>query len=93
MMAMWRAHDGMGWWMAFGGLLWLLFWASVIYLIVTLVGRSRTESPQPGPGDPLEIATRRYASGEITREQFEQLRDDLAGHHPGGSRTNLTHGR
>ncbi len=27
--------------------------------------------------DPLEIARRRYAHGEITREQFEQLRHDL----------------
>ena len=86
MMAMWQAHDGMGWWMAFGGLLWLVFWASVIYLIVRLVGRSRTESQQPGPHDPLEIAKRRYAAGDITREQYEQLRDDLGEHHPGSSR-------
>ena len=59
---MWQTHDGMGWWMAFGGLLWLMFWGLVIYLIVSVVGRSRSESQQPGTGDPLEIAKRRYAA-------------------------------
>jgi putative membrane protein len=81
---MWQAHDGMGWWMAFGGLLWLMFWGLVVYLIVTLVGRSPTEPHRPAT-DPLDIAKRRYAGGEITREQFEQLRDDLASHRAGGS--------
>ncbi|MHB1846906.1 MAG: SHOCT domain-containing protein [Deltaproteobacteria bacterium] len=31
-----------------------------------------------GGGGTLEILKRRYASGEITREQFEQMRRDLA---------------
>jgi len=27
--------------------------------------------------DPVEIARRRYAEGEITREEFEQIKQDL----------------
>lgn len=27
---------------------------------------------------PLEVAQRRYASGEISREEFQRIRDDLA---------------
>jgi putative membrane protein len=80
---MWQAHDGMGWWMAFGGLLWLMFWGLVIYLIVTLVGGSRTEPSRSSSEDPLDIAKRRYAEGEISSEQFQQLRDDLVGHGAG----------
>ena len=34
---------------------------------------------------PLDIVRRRYAAGEITREQFEQLRRDLGVDPPPGS--------
>ncbi len=29
------------------------------------------------PATPLEVAQRRYASGEISREEFQRIRDDL----------------
>lgn len=36
----------------------------------------------PGGGEaqesPLDVAQRRYASGEISREEFHRIRDDLA---------------
>jgi putative membrane protein len=72
---MWGSHDGMGWWMVFGGMLWILFWGSLIYLIVSAVGgfgRRRQED-----SDALGIAQRRYASGEISREEFERVKNDL----------------
>jgi len=74
---MWGMHDGMGWWMVFGGVWMLLFWGAVIWLVAWAVtrvgGGQRTDSDTP-----LDIVQRRYARGEITREQFEQLRKDLA---------------
>lgn len=74
---MWGMHDGMGWWMVFGGVWMLLFWAAIIWLVVW--GVSRLSGDRARQGDtPLDIARRRYARGEITREQFEQLKHDLA---------------
>jgi putative membrane protein len=75
----WHAHEGMGWWMLFGGVLWILFWASIIYLIVSVLApKERRE--RYDHDDPLEIAKRRYAQGEITREEFEQIQRDLTSH-------------
>jgi putative membrane protein len=72
---MWGAHDGMGWWMVFGMAWMVVFWGVLLWLIIwgaTRVGR------RDGGDSPLEVARRRYAQGEITREQFEQLRRDLS---------------
>ncbi len=70
-----------------GGILHLLFWILVIWLIVALFrrpgryhwhhdeywrGRGRTTSTSA-----LDILKERYAKGEITKEQFDQMRKDL----------------
>lgn len=39
---------------------------------------SSGHAPAATPRSPLDIASERYARGEITREQFEQLKADLA---------------
>lgn len=73
---MWGYHDGMGWWMVFGGLWMLLFWAGLVALIVwgvlALARRSGNDRE-----DPVRIAERRYASGEITRQQLDDIRSAL----------------
>lgn len=71
---MWGVHDGMGWWMVFGGFLWLLFWVTVVYLVVAGFARlDRGREP-----DAAEIARRRLARGELTVEEFERIRRELA---------------
>lgn len=74
---MWHTVDGMGWWMLFGGIWMLLFWGAIIWLAVWGVGQLSGASRRDRD-TPLEIARRRYARGEITREEFEQLRRDLS---------------
>lgn len=74
---------GFGWGFGglFGWLLMLLFWGGVIALVVWAVRRFTAErGPINGaPATPLEVARMRYARGEITKEQFQQLRQDLGG--------------
>ena len=73
---MWGVNEGMGWWMLFGWIWMLLFWGAIIWLVVWGIGQA-TGGSRRNEDTPLEIARRRYARGEITREQFDQLRQDL----------------
>jgi uncharacterized membrane protein len=57
--------------MLFGGLLWLGFWLTIVYFFVRGLGTLLTRR---GPEEALEIAKRRYAGGEITKEEFETIR-------------------
>ena len=74
----WQVHDGMGWWMVFGGMLWILFWGALVYLLFSLARRDGGAGREP-QRDPLEVAKLRYAKGEISREEFERIREDLRG--------------
>jgi putative membrane protein len=73
---MWHEGDGMGWWMLFGAFWMLVFWGGIIWLIVWGVGQA-ARGDRRHNDTPIEIARRRYAKGELTREEFEQLRRDL----------------
>ena len=82
---MWFWGDTFGWWWAGMGLmmLWMvIFWGGIIALVVWGISRlTRPRGPEPGittRQDPLDIARERYAKGEITKEQFEQIRRDLS---------------
>ena len=73
---MWGAHEGMGWWMVLGSVWFLLFWGAVIYLIFWAVSRGGRE--QTANETPLEILRRRYARGEISKEEFDRLRQEIS---------------
>lgn len=79
---MWYMHDGMSWRMVLGGAWTLLLFGGLITLIVWLVSRASRRPHGEGRGpekhDALEIAKLRYAKGEITKEQFDQIKRDLA---------------
>lgn len=83
---MMRPGWGMGWTAMLGGtLLFLLFLVVLIVLVGLLIWAIARSGPRygahthrpPPPEDPLEAARRRYARGEITRDEFLTLRDDL----------------
>ncbi len=54
-----------------GGLVWLVVWA------VRRSGTGGYTGGAPSAMSAKEIAQQRYARGEITREQYQQLMDDL----------------
>ncbi len=65
--------------MMFGGILFTLLIAGAIMFVMWQVGQG-----QMGQGhamhphvDPMETLKERYARGEITKEQFEQMKKDL----------------
>jgi putative membrane protein len=75
MMWLW---DGTGhWWM---WLLMVLFWGGIIALVIWAVKNfSWRQSDAPTTNSKaLDIARERYAKGEISKDEFEQLRKDLS---------------
>ncbi len=77
----------------FGGAFFLFFLLIVVFFIVRVAfwgtrmgrsgGRYRSRSSSGyGPNRPAMVARMRYARGEITREQYNQIMDDI-GRGPG----------
>ena len=70
----------MGW---FGPLFMIIFWVLVVVLIVLLIrsllssNRSRNAGPDVQESA-LEILKKRYARGEIEKEEFEAKKKDLS---------------
>jgi len=62
---------GMGWEMWFIPLLVIL----VIYLLIK--NNSQTKSEQ-STETPMETLKKRYANGEITKQQFEEMKKDIS---------------
>jgi putative membrane protein len=76
----------MMWWFGSPGawgigmiILMVVFWGGLIALIVWAVSRfTRNHKTQvSGKQEAVDIAKERYAKGEITKEQFEQIKKDL----------------
>lgn len=80
---------GTGMW-GLGALVMIAFWVIVIggavWLVITLARGNQSIAPSNQPHTllsstpsqpPLDILKARYAKGEITQEQFEQMRRDL----------------
>lgn len=68
-------HTGMGW--GFMGFMWL-FWVLFIVLVVWLIVRTASGRPTGTHQDsPEQILKRRYARGEIDKEEYERRLSDL----------------
>ena len=77
---MWHNGWAGAWGWIFGPLIMLAFWGGFVALAVWIVRAVwRSGEPRTTSQNSLEIAKARYARGEITREQYEQLKKDLGG--------------
>ena len=71
---------GHGWGMPFFGVGPFLSWAiivGVIYFLFRQDGPLRGRSPEERADSARDILDRRYARGELTKEQYEQMKRDL----------------
>ena len=67
--------------MFFGGwmiIVWIIIIALIVWGVVALVRRGSSASDASPKRDPLDIARERYAKGEITKEEFEEIKKNLS---------------
>lgn len=78
MMGNW-GYGMVGW---FGPIMMLVFWGLLILVLILLArwlwGSSQKKPEETRGESPLDILKRRYAAGEIDREEFEQKKRDLS---------------
>jgi putative membrane protein len=67
-----------GWGMGFGWVWMILVWVLVIAGAVYIIQiAARSGKKQEKDEAPLDILKKRYARGEISKEEFEKMKDDL----------------
>lgn len=69
--------ENQGWTMGFGWIFMIIFWILVIFGIVYLIQIISKGSKKEDTETALDILKKRYAKGEITREEFEGMKNDL----------------
>ncbi len=69
---------GMGFGMVFGAIIMVLFWGAIIWLVISLIN-ARTQKSEETSESALAILKKRYARGEITREQYLEMEKELTG--------------
>jgi putative membrane protein len=74
----WGNWGNYGWGMGFGWIFMVLFWALVILGIVYIIWAISRRPGRSGPEETsLDILKKRYAKGEISKDEFERIRDDI----------------
>jgi putative membrane protein len=84
----WWGHQNMSWgWMILSGLVMFAFWGGLIVLVLFAVraffgsGSTRSsgdyEAGPPRQNRALDILKERYASGEISKAEYEEMREVL----------------
>ncbi len=80
----WGWGMGGGWGFGiFGMVFMLVFWvliiAGIVLVVRWLVDQRRPGSASgPGAESPLDILKKRYARGEIGKEEYDRMKQDLA---------------
>ena len=66
----------MGFGMGFGVIIMVLFWGAIIWLAISLINAG-TQRSEETPESALAILKKRYARGEVTREQYLEMEKEL----------------
>jgi len=65
-------------WFGFGGLWMFLFWSALITFIIWAVIKLIKWDNSVSKINHIDISKERYARGEISKEEFEQIKKDLS---------------
>lgn len=69
----WGTGFVFGWF--FMVIFWILVILGIIYLIKVVAGGGKRVEKEETP---IDILKKRYAKGELTKEEFEKMKDDLS---------------
>ena len=77
---MYWGHDMMGW----GGgffmvIIWVMIIVGIVLLVKWVVASSGKDQRTSASESPIELLKRRYAAGEIGKEEFEEKKKDIEG--------------
>jgi len=64
--------------MWFGWIFWIIIVVAVVWAVIQFSSRNQQNPPGNKPVEsPMDILKKRYARGEITKEEFERMKKDL----------------
>jgi len=59
----------------FGWIFMILFWGAIIYIIVSFMKKANSNEKESESAE--EILKKRYARGEISKEEFERMKKEM----------------
>jgi putative membrane protein len=75
---MFNGNYGWGMGFGFGWIFMILFWGLVIFGIIYFLQAAMKKSGTSDPEEtPLDILKKRYAKGEINKEEFDRVKGDI----------------
>lgn len=68
-----------GWWMLVGGIWMVIFWGAMLLLVIWGISKlAEVNGNGHQKETPLDIAQRRYAKGEIDKQQLDEIKQNVA---------------
>ncbi len=69
--------SGMGFGMLLGMLFWIILVVGIVFLVVWVVQKRSGGGPSGTHESALDILKKRYAKGELTKEEFAEKKRDI----------------
>jgi putative membrane protein len=66
-----------GFGMGFGWLFWIAVLVIVVWLVLRVINNPLNKDRNSARGTALDILKRRYASGEISKKEYDDLKKDI----------------